>query len=481
MERRYYSRQNYNQLKIKQYEEYVRRLNRYYIYMKKNYEEYIKKQNQQYMYMKNKYEEYIKMQNKQYMYMQKNYEEYIENQNKYYLYNKKSDEEHPKENKDIINTTQSEFFDFFKTLNIEDSNTNNFGIKKSISEFEAVNIKENNLEYKRNDLSNNEYLDNTSTTNTTTSTSSTDSPKGKLLEEIYEELCEENDKEVLKESDKEFVEENSSELLEENNEGLYEEDDKKYVQENEKKLLEVADQKLIEENYNNIVKEEESKKINISTKGLYANLPVILAETNITISVEDTITLNQEVNEIKLIKINAFLTKSRLIPFPSSISENDSGMLFVTGFIRNNIEYESKYSNEEKVENSSGNIKYCTVEVPFNFTTRITYTRPPIFTEDTTINEVEFFNGRPKICGAYKDSVIDCDQYEQSLVFTEVFNEKPFVELVKANFIEVDINRNPILSNETTTKQEFTKLKERIIVNLILRVLQKQQVRVEIE
>ena len=474
MERRYYSRRNYNQLKIKQYEEYVRRLNRYYIYMKKNYEEYIKKQNQQYIYMKNKYEEYIKMQNKQYVYMQKNYEEYIENQNKYYLYNKKSDEEHSKENKDIINTTQSEFFDFFKTLNIEDSNTNNFGIKKSISEFQEVNIKENNLEYKRNDLSNNEYLDN----NSNTSTSIKDSPKGKLLEEIYEELCEENDKELLKESHKESLEENSNELLQESDKEINEGEAKESVKSSDKKLLELADQKLIEENYNTIVKEEVSKNINISTKGLYANLPVILAETNITISVEDTITLDQEVNEIKLIKINVFLTKSRLIPFPSSISENNSGMLFVTGFISNNIEYESKTYTEEKVENSSGNIKYCTVEVPFNFTTRITYTRPPIFTENTTINEVEFLNGRLNV---YKDSVIDCEQYEQSLVFTEVFNEKPFVELVKANFIEVDINRNPILSNETTIKQEVTKLKERIIVNLMIRVLQKQQLRVEIE
>jgi hypothetical protein len=443
--------------------------------MKKNYEEYIKKQNQQYIYMKNKYEEYIKMQNKQYVYMQKNYEEYIENQNKYYLYNKKSDEEHSKENKDIINTTQSEFFDFFKTLNIEDSSTNTFGIKKSISEFPEANIKENNLEYKRNDLSKDEYLDNNS------NTSSTDSPKGKLLEEIYEELCEENDKELLKESHKESLEENINELLQESDKEINEGEAKESVKSSDKKLLELADQKLIEENYNTIVKEEVSKNINISTKGLYANLPVILAETNITISVEDTITLDQEVNEIKLIKINTFLTKSRLIPFPSSISENNSGMLFVTGFIRNNIEYESKTYTEEKVENSSGNIKYCTVEVPFNFTTRIIYTRPPIFTENTTINEVEFFNGRLKVCDVYKDSVIDCEQYEQSLVFTEVFNEKPFVELVKANFIEVDINRNPILSNETTIKQEVTKLKERIIVNLMIRVLQKQQLRVEIE
>ncbi|MDU8965025.1 MAG: hypothetical protein E7H39_04095 [Clostridium sp.] len=480
MERRYYSRQNYNQLKIKQYEEYIRRLNKYYIYMKKNYEEYIKNQNQQYIYMKNKYEEYIKMQNKQYVYMQKNYEEYIENQNKQYLYTKKYYEENPKENNpkennDIIDTTHNEFFDFFKTLNIEDSSTNTFGIKKSISEFPEANIKENNLEYKRNDLSKDEYLDNKS------NTSSTDSPKGKLLEEIYEELCEENDKELLKESHKESLEENSNELLQESDKEINEVEAKESVKSSDKKLLELADQKLIEENYNTIVKEEVSKNINISTKGLYANLPVILAETNITISVEDTITLDQEVNEIKLIKINVFLTKSRLIPFPSSISENNSGMLFVTGFIRNNIEYESKSTNEEKVENSSGNIRYCTVEVPFNFTTRIIYTRPPIFTENTTINEVEFFNGRLKVCDVYKDSVIDCEQYEQSLVFTEVFNEKPFVELVKANFIEVDINRNPILSNETTIKQEVTKLKERIIVNLMIRVLQKQQLRVEIE
>lgn len=480
MERRYYSRRNYNQLKIKQYEEYIRRLNKYYIYMKKNYEEYIKKQNQQYIYMKNKYEEYIKMQNKQYVYMQKNYEEYIENQNKQYLYTKKYYEENPKENNpkennDIIDTTHNEFFDFFKTLNIEDSSTNTLGIKKSISEFPEANIKENNLEYKRNDLSKDEYLDNNS------NTSSTDSPKGKLLEEIYEELCEENDKELLKESHKESLEENINELLQESDKEINEGEAKESVKSSDKKLLELADQKLIEENYNTIVKEEVSKNINISTKGLYANLPVILAETNITISVEDTITLDQEVNEIKLIKINTFLTKSRLIPFPSSISENNSGMLFVTGFIRNNIEYESKSSNEEKVENSSGNIRYCTVEVPFNFTTRIIYTRPPIFTENTTINEVEFFNCRLKVCDVYKDSVIDCEQYEQSLVFTEVFNEKPFVELVKANFIEVDINRNPILSNETTIKQEVTKLKERIIVNLMIRVLQKQQLRVEIE
>ena len=65
--------------------------------------------------------------------MKKNYEEYIENQNKQYLYTKKYYEENPKENNDIIDTTHNEFFDFFKTLNIEDSSTNTFGIKKRIA------------------------------------------------------------------------------------------------------------------------------------------------------------------------------------------------------------------------------------------------------------------------------------------------------------------------------------------------------------
>ncbi|MDI9215595.1 hypothetical protein [Clostridium tertium] len=193
MERRYYSRQNYNQLKIRQYEEYIKKLNKYYLYMKRNYEDYIKKQNQQYINTKKYYEEYIKMQKKQYLYMQNNYEEYIKKQNSYYLYNKKYDEENYKINNDIVDTTQNEFFDFFKTLNIEDNNINDDRIKRSISEISEVNNKEINLEYKDDDLSTNEYLDNKSNN---INTNITDSPKGKLLEEIYDELCEENDKKI---------------------------------------------------------------------------------------------------------------------------------------------------------------------------------------------------------------------------------------------------------------------------------------------
>jgi hypothetical protein len=72
-----------------------------------------------------------------------------------------------------------------------------------------------------------------------------------------------------------------------------------------------------------------------------------------------------------------------------------------------------------------------------------------------------------------------CDQGFQ---FTEYFNEKPYVELVNAVVTEVDIHKNitsDSLHCETPTEQIFTQLKEKIVVNLTLKVLQHQQVRVQ--
>ena len=67
-------------------------------------------------------------------------------------------------------------------------------------------------------------------------------------------------------------------------------------------------------------------------------IPVVLVETNITIPVEATITLDQTVMEIKRIKKNVFLTQSRLIPFSQDNREN-TGIVFIEGFVRKNIEY----------------------------------------------------------------------------------------------------------------------------------------------
>ena len=203
-----------------------------------------------------------------------------------------------------------------------------------------------------------------------------------------------------------------------------------------------------------------------------------MAETNITIPVEATITLDQAAIEIKRIKKNVFLTQSRIIPF-SQDNRPGTGILFIAGFVRKNIEYATQTCTTAGTPNFCGDIGHCTVEVPFNFTTRITFRRPPVFIENTTPSELEFFTDKLKGCDICSDPVLGRNPCDQSFSFTEFFNEKPFTELVSADVTEVDIHTNPIGSCTTPTEQLFTKLTEKIVVNLTLKVLQKQQVRVK--
>jgi hypothetical protein len=207
-------------------------------------------------------------------------------------------------------------------------------------------------------------------------------------------------------------------------------------------------------------------------------VPVVLAETNITIPVEAIITLDQVAMEIKRIKKNVFLTQSRLIPFSKDGFPN-TGILFISGFVRKNIEYATQTCPSGVSSNVCGEIRHCTVEVPFNFTTRVCFLRKPVFEENTTPSELEFFTDKLQGCDICSDPVLGRNPCDQSFFFTEFFNEKPYVELVRADVTEIDIHTNPISSCQTPTEQRFTQLTEKIVVNLTLKVLQNQQVRVE--
>ena len=206
-------------------------------------------------------------------------------------------------------------------------------------------------------------------------------------------------------------------------------------------------------------------------------LPVVLAETNITIPIEATITIDEAAMEIKRTKKNVFLTQSRLIPF-SQDSRTGTGILFISGFIRKNIEYATQECPVGTSVNGCGDIRHCTVQVPFNFTTRVTFLRPSIFNENTTLSELEFFTDKLEGCDSCADPVLGRNYCDQSFFLTEFFNEKPYVELVRADVTEVDIHTNPTSNCQTSTEQRFTQLTQKMVVNLTLKVLQNQQVRI---
>lgn len=206
-------------------------------------------------------------------------------------------------------------------------------------------------------------------------------------------------------------------------------------------------------------------------------LPVVLAEVNVTIPVEATIKLDKEVIEIKRIRKNVFLTQSRIIPF-SQDDEFGTGILFIEGFIRKNIEYATKTCSSPRGQGICGYIRHCTVEVPFSFSTRVTFIRQPIFSTNFGPAELEFFTDKRKGCDECADPIIGRNTCDQSFFNREVFNEKPFTELVRADIAEVDIHTRPYSNCDAPTEQYFTDLTEKVVVNLTLKVLQKQQVNV---
>ena len=428
MEEIYYLRENYNQLKRKRYEEYIKKQNLYYLWMKKSYEEYVENEKKYYLDKKKYYEEYLKRKNKYSKYIKKYYEEYIKNQNKYSLDKKKYYEEYVKTQKryylykkkyDKTDITQNEFLNLIK-IDKEENNRNMEEIKNNIYLPFKNNIDENKLEYKEDDSEKHNNSDNENCTDI----------KGSYKKEYLEK----------KDEEKEFLEEKEE------------------------------DKEFLEQDYDNI-----------SSEGIFVKLPVILAETYITIPVEATIKLDGVIMEIKEIKNNIFLNKSRLIPFSSSIIALNSGILFIEGFIKKNIQYVAENSTNVETANIYGNIRNCIVEVPFSFTTRIDLLRLPIFIEKTTPSELEFFTNKIQKRSNCRNSAFGRNSCEESFVYREVFNEKPFVELVKVTFIETDIYKNEILNQDIPNGKKFTEITGKTIVNLTLKVLQKQQLKVVIE
>lgn len=525
MERIRYSKQNYNQLKKKQYGEYIRRqsifniyLKRYYennikkqivyyLNMKRYYEEYIKRQSMVNVYTKKYYEEYIKKQNDNYINMKKYYEEYIRKQNSYYIYIKRYYEEHNEVNNNISedkikndksNVSQSGLFTPFKTTNIKDNyfemtnteednvNGNNFRTNNlydnnvSNNCFEKTNIEDININdnyLKTNNIEdNNVFNDFFEVTNIENSNINEHKLKGNPYDSL-EINVEENNLEYKKSN---LHEDDYFENKDLNIKSFLEESDKKLLGKNNEKFLGENRKGFLEEYYNIFIKEELFNEVGKNVaEDIYIKLPVVLSEVNVTISIEDTIKLEQEVMEIKRVQKNLYLTQSHLVPFSQSIDEPNSGILFISGFIRKSIEYVTESYNEAGGGNVCDDIRHCTVEVPFKFSTRIIFLVPPIFAKDTPENEFGFSNNKLQGYYEYEDYIIRSDSCEKGYVFSEVFNEKPFVEPVKATFTEIGIIKNTNLNNENSINQTFTEISEKTIVSVILQVLQEQQLKIK--
>ncbi len=202
---------------------------------------------------------------------------------------------------------------------------------------------------------------------------------------------------------------------------------------------------------------------NTVTQNINATIkvPVVLAEPTLQIVLEADIKLHPAATEIKRVKKNVFLNQVKLVPVAFTRIHNTDffnvtrAKLFVAGHIRKNIEYAS--------HECKGTLQDRIVDVPFTgFADLTSFFTPPIIGISESA-EANFLNDRDNLSARLDKA------FFQNLV---KYNEQPFGELIAANFFELDFS--PTLTSPEGT---FCTLREKIILDLTVKVLQVQQIK----
>ncbi|WP_216828214.1 CsxC family protein [Alkalihalobacterium elongatum] len=196
----------------------------------------------------------------------------------------------------------------------------------------------------------------------------------------------------------------------------------------------------------------------------YFNIPVVIADEWIQVDVESVDRLPKLAREIKRIRKNVHITQCKLVQsqFTNQDPLNDNGVftpgvlkLFLAGFVRKNIEF---------VPSCSGAVEHHTVDVPFHCVLPI-----PTPT-DYDDQQLSVKNGVNELVFNDKHGM-GMDSKVQGFATYEFFNNKPYCRLEFAGVTELDISEDWKPHCHT-----FRTVREKMIVEMRLKVLQLQQV-----
>jgi hypothetical protein len=130
-----------------------------------------------------------------------------------------------------------------------------------------------------------------------------------------------------------------------------------------------------------------------------------------------------------------------------------------------------------------------TVDIPFKVVTELDFMKEPQFYTTPAAQHLSYFNSEPLPFGyPSKEKLLSTDFSQFNQISEEVFNELPYCELLGSRFIEYDeiLNRRMgEVSGDHCVRIEapfeegsFTKIEEKMVVEISLKVLQNQQVKV---
>lgn len=208
------------------------------------------------------------------------------------------------------------------------------------------------------------------------------------------------------------------------------------------------------------------------TSGVVAKIPVVLAELTLRVNINSIIKLPEFAYEIKDIKKRVKVTQCFLV--------RETGMVFIKGFIRKNIQYATRIGSTNK--SLYGDIKHFTADIPFTCTTDVIFNGiPPAPVVDSTSNEF-VYSMKQDLMGknfGTKDKLLSSDLTEFNQVSTEFFNELPYCDLVSATIVELDEALNPTFppyKEVPFEERRFERIEEKMVLDLTIKILQDRQV-----
>ena len=208
-------------------------------------------------------------------------------------------------------------------------------------------------------------------------------------------------------------------------------------------------------------------------------IPVVLAEPIIQIDLESEIKLEEPALEIKRIKKNLFLTQCKLIATGYDRECPKTGKLFLSGYVRKNIEYATADCKSGCKGGISGKIHHTTVNIPFRCVTKVTFDNTPKISEKGYSKEIASLLGETKGHEYCDQKIMGQDPCEINFEHVEYFNEKVYCELEEARIYENDTIVEP-RCYDCGFKGEYTfdKIIEKMVIYVRIKLLQNQQVNI---
>lgn len=217
------------------------------------------------------------------------------------------------------------------------------------------------------------------------------------------------------------------------------------------------------------------------TEPFISRIPIIIAEKNIDIPVESTFKLENPALDIKSMKKDVYLTSSTLLPLYENhnMSVSLNGKLFLEGFIRNKLDFSIAKGAHDNIINLA--TESFIIYIPFKCTTLIQYKVPPIFPKKRNLDYIPIFIS--------SDYVGFNKNYNENYNKDESKENTQCMKYTNCDTSAINCEINQFKIHETITiidktpfnkdfpiEIKFNTIKENIIINLSLTLLQKQDV-----